>query len=429
LADSFDEAIIMDVDTEEKSIRFYNLTLGKTYVLNYDQATNIKNRFGDDLVAGQLSSGDMVQVTFLKDEHLAKSILYSDEITITNDIKEFEINGVAKTMSFSGDQYSLCKNLAVLADGKEIELNELTSSDTLKVVSKEHVVYGIEVEIGHGYVRLSGQESFVGGFIEIGKIILQITEDMLIPVPEGDYSLYASNEGLLANQEISIKAGEEILVDLSSSEVTNQTKNGKIVFTISPSNAKLYIDGKETDYSSPVELTCGIHQIRVKADGYKTVTQYIKVGQTTSNLNIEMEESDGDDDDDDSAVSSNTVSNTATATSASNYRVYIDAPEDAEVYLDGTYVGTIPTSFAKKTGTYVLSLRKEGYQTRSITIQIDDSKKDISYSFSELAAKEEDDKASTKTKETDSSSTKEKDSNMDLGGLSDGDGQEGYMVQ
>lgn len=66
--------------------------------------------------------------------------------------------------------------------------------------------------------------------------------------------------------------------------------------------------------------------------------------------------------------------------------MYIDAPTGAELYLDGSYVGVVPTNFAKKAGTYVISLRKEGYQTRSYTLQIDDAKKDVSYSFSDLTA-------------------------------------------
>ena len=104
-----------------------------------------------------------------------------------------------------------------------------------------------------------------------------------------------------------------------------------------------------------------------------------------ANLNVKLEESNGEEEEekDEETVSSNSASGT---TAASDYRVYIDAPKDAELYLDGSYVGIVPVSFAKKTGTYVISLRRDGYMTRSYTLQIDDSKKDVTYSFSELVA-------------------------------------------
>ena len=66
------------------------------------------------------------------------------------------------------------------------------------------------------------------------------------------------------------------------------------------------------------------------------------------------------------------------------YRVYIDAPEDVEAYLDGSYIGMTPVSFPKTAGNYVVTLRKTGYQTRSYTLQIDSEKKDVNYSFTEL---------------------------------------------
>ena len=66
------------------------------------------------------------------------------------------------------------------------------------------------------------------------------------------------------------------------------------------------------------------------------------------------------------------------------YKVHIDSPVGAEVYLDGNYIGIAPVDFEKKAGNYVVSLRKTGYQTRSYTLQVDSEEKDVTYSFSEL---------------------------------------------
>jgi hypothetical protein len=59
-----------------------------------------------------------------------------------------------------------------------------------------------------------------------------------------------------------------------------------------------------------------------------------------------------------------------------------------EVYLDGNYIGITPTSFDKVAGSYVISLRKTGYQTRSYTLQIDNEEKDLNYTFSDLVQTE-----------------------------------------
>ena len=62
----------------------------------------------------------------------------------------------------------------------------------------------------------------------------------------------------------------------------------------------------------------------------------------------------------------------------------MEAPEDTEVYLDGNYIGISPCSFDKESGSHIITLRKSGYITKSYTIRLDDTKKDISYSFAEL---------------------------------------------
>lgn len=388
MADSYDEALLVDINTDESTIRFYNLQAQRTYTLQYDSATRIKNRHGDELVAGQLSCGDPVHITFFHDTKRLQSLQISSDLQVDSGITDFEINSASRTMTYGADQYQIAKNAMILSGGSLLEANEIQPVDTLKVVSKDHRIMGITVERGHGYVRLSGQDNFVDGFVEIGTaVIKRVTEEMLLVVPEGDYTLYISKNGMAGSEDISVKAGEETLVDVSKFEVNKDKETGKIIFTISPAKAELYIDQEKTLYDEPVELTCGIHQIRVQADGYKTLTQYIKVGTATANLNVELEESDGKDDEKDttSTVTPSVSKNSIDA--SDGYRVYIEAPTSAELYVDGAYVGIIPTDFAKKEGTHIISLRKDGCQTRSYTLEIDDTKKDVRYSFSDLVSK------------------------------------------
>lgn len=387
LADSLDEAVIVSIDQEKNSIRFYNLTLGRTYVLTYNGATGMKNKFGDEIVAGQLSEGDMVRITFLKEQKLAKSIQLLDDVEISMVDSDFEINKAARTMTFEGEQYSLHKNVALLSMGDQIQIEEINPVDGLKIITRDHEVYAITVATGHGYVRLTGHDAFVDGWVEVGQsYVSKVAEEMLIPVQEGDYVLYISKDGVAGSKEITVTRDEETLVDISELQTELTKKMGKIIFTITPTGAKLTIDGEEVDYSTEVELEYGIHQIKVSAEGYNTLSQYIKVGEPLANINLKLKEPDESDEKEEEKEEEPSVSSNTIISSPSDYRVYIDAPRGAEMYLNGRYVGTIPLNFAKEPGTYIISLRKTGYQTRSYTLQVDDSEKDVSYSFSELTA-------------------------------------------
>lgn len=122
--------------------------------------------------------------------------------------------------------------------------------------------------------------------------------------------------------------------------------------------------------------------MKLKKEGYKTITQYIKVGTQLANIDIEMEAvSPGEEDaqEQEESVSGNTIN-----AADGEYKVYIDAPVGAELYVDGTYIGILPATFKKTRGKHTISLRRSGYVTRSYSLDIDASPKDVHYTFSQL---------------------------------------------
>lgn len=384
MADSFDQAVLLSKNTKKQQIKLENIETGRTYTLNYTGATTVQDKNGKELVMEQLEDGSLVIVTFLKEQKAAKALYLREDAAVYQDVRMFEINKAAHRMSFGGEQYDLDKNVVVTSEGEKLELMDINDQDALTVNAVDHTVYSIAIAKGHGYVRLTGYDFFVGGWVEIGQSVIKpITEGMLLAVPEGAYTMLVSKEGIGGTKEIEVARGEEIEVDVSDLQgEIDESEKGEIIFTITPEGAKLYIDGTETDYSEEVTLGYGVHQIVCKADGYATLSKYIKVSQEYAALDINLEEGSSS-----SHVSGNSSisSNSAEAASAaSDYSVYIDAPVGAELYLDGNYIGLVPTSFPKVKGTYTVSLRKSGYQTRSYSLQIDDSSKDVNYSFSDL---------------------------------------------
>ena len=49
-----------------------------------------------------------------------------------------------------------------------------------------------------------------------------------------------------------------------------------VLFTLNPSGTELYIDGAKVDASLPVTLEYGLHQLIARAEGYQSVTRYIR---------------------------------------------------------------------------------------------------------------------------------------------------------
>ena len=392
-ADSLDYAAIVKIDEKSQAITYKNIATGRNYTLSYNGATSMQNRFNEEIVAGQLREGDLVEVTFLKNKKLARKVLLDKACNIMEEIDDFSINRAASTMMIAGQQYEFSKSLAVLSEKEEVGLMDINDADMLRAHVVDHTIYSLVIDKGHGYIRLVNDEYFIGGFIEVGQdIIKPVTEGMLLAVPEGTYKVLITNKGYGGEKEVVVERNKETQIDVGDLK-GEIVKTGKILFLITPGDAKLSIDGRETDYSQPVELEYGIHQIVLKADGYATLTKYIKVGQELANIEITMETGESVDVSEEEGSSkgqdtgnSSVSANSPVSPSLSKYSVYIDAPKGAELYLDGTYVGVVPASFSKESGNHTITLRMSGYQTRSYSIQIDDEEKDVTYSFSDLIA-------------------------------------------
>ena len=408
--DSEDRAIFLGVNSEDKTVSFQNAATGKRYTLQYSGASVIYDRFGQDISWTQLKTGAMTTVRFFKP---TKSMTYVKEVNDAINYREtdnYVINLEDSTIQVSDQIYKFNKNVTVMSENTEILLSELAPTDVISVWGYQDQIYSIHVDKGHGYLELSEDSYFLGGWIEVGdKVIRKVSEGMRLVVPEGTYRVSISHDGSSAMEEFTFLRDEVVTWDLSTADIA-VPKTGKVIFTITPASAKVYIDGKEVDTSDPIEVRYGIHQLVVKQKGYQTLSKYMKISTAWANISLELtqeneetkSQTETQNDEKQSETNSEEKESTAkkeveeaskddqnkTAEASGTYQIHVDAPKDAEVYVDGNYIGIAPVSFAKKSGNIVITLRKSGYQTRSYALEIDEEQKDTTYSFSELEKKE-----------------------------------------
>lgn len=383
--DSADTAVVADIDEGMNTVTFLNLDIGRRYTLSMDGTTKLTDKYGDSISLKQLAIGDIVDVTFLKSQKHLTTLKLSEKAWSYSSVERYELNHVRDEVTVGAETFKLAENALYVSDGRTIDQTELNAVDVLTFQGIDKTILSVTVEKGHGYLRLLNDENFIGGWIEIGQEQVQrISDDMLLTVPEGSYQVSISHNGGGGTKPVVINRNDETSLDIGDLTVA-EVKKGMVLFSLTPSKATLYIDGSEVDASKPITLNYGIHQIIAKADGYKSLTQYIRVGQASAGLDVVLDAVDSDSKE--SSESSKEESSASSEEATTNYyKVYIDAPEKVEVYLDGNYMGISPCSFRKVSGSHEITLRKSGYETRTYTVQIDDEDRDISYSFVDLIA-------------------------------------------
>ncbi|MCR5250036.1 MAG: PEGA domain-containing protein [Lachnospiraceae bacterium] len=428
--DSLDTAIFVSKDVEAKTVRFYNTEVGRFYTLNYDGATTYADKYAQALSLEQVKPGALVDISFMRGRRRLNSLQLNGQGFSYTGVENLSLTEGVRRITLMGEEYTLDPNALILTADGPGEAMDLNPVDVLSISGMGHTVYALAVERGHGYLRLSNDEHFIGGFVGIGENrVYQITQDMLLAVPEGVFDVTVSHKGSSGTERVNFERGKELTLD--AGKWVSAPKYGGILFITVPLDTQIFIDGEAVDHSKEVSLSYGIHRMIAKADGYASVTRYIRVAEPLAKLNVTLTEGGSTSSNTASAneatptpspsptptetpsASENSVSgnssseNSASGNSGSDngdsgagdplsgegsvnvvspgeFRVYIDAPEGVEVYKDGSYIGITPLSFKKAEGSCVITLRKEGCQTRSYTIVMDGEEKDVNYSFSEL---------------------------------------------
>ncbi len=430
--DSADTASIRSVDAEKRQIRLRNHKTGKTYTLSYDNTSMMYDIRGTVLSASLLEPGQIVDVKFLKSTKLITSLNVNGDAWVIENTRDHELTRGDGTARIKGDLFKIDARTLVMAEGNLALAEDILATDTITAYGIDREIYSIVVTGGHGYVSLSSdvveQHSLVGAWIELdNEVIHRISPNMLLSAPEGDYNLQIIGNGASYQSEINISRNQETVVDTSKVKIS-KPKEGMVTFEITPDTAEVFVDGEKMLNGVPQSVKYGYHSLKVMAEGYLTQNKYLKVGTAKSVVQIELEKEE-----DESSASSQSVSEASSSASSAassqagstsgssyaaskdrsssavsaaskyssvqsaqnagsanankvieGYKIYFDEPYGAEVYFDGTYIGMVPTSITKISGSHEVILKKDGRQTKSYRVNVDSEEVSLNYTFPEL---------------------------------------------
>ena len=368
--DSFDAegmAVLMESNTVEKKIVLYNPNMAETYTLEVVGTSKFTDKYGEPMALSQFRPGDVVEVTYIQEIMRLNSMQQASQGFTIQEAQKYALDWDRHQVTIGKSHYQLPENVLIFSEEKVITPMELNEMDILSFQGTGSSICSIVVEKGHGYLCLENDKDFIGGFIEVGQSkITKITEDMLLTVPEGAYQVTISHNGGGGIKQVNIGRNQEVTLDIGDLDVV-QIQYGDVLFSTDLEAVSVYVDGKLINHGRPISLQYGIHQVVAKAEGYETLTGYFKVSKSTQNVDLALNKK---------------VEETEKETK--EYKVHIDKPEGAEVYLDGNYIGIAPVSFKKEAGSHTITLRKSGYETRSYTINVDKEEKDSTFTFGDL---------------------------------------------
>lgn len=418
-------AIVTNLDEVNGKITLRAVNYSTEVTLSYNGGADVRDKYGDVLSMAQVELGCVVDTVYdsNRDKLVSLHVSENEKVQKMEAVSGAIVDNLEKTVKINGTTYRMRDNTSAFSDNNEIGVDEICSEDQITVWLYNDIICSIYVELGHGYVRLSDYASYIGGMVEIGyDVIVPVTEDMLLTVREGEYTLRIAKGDDVGTKTVEVIKNQE--VDISLADIAIEPKQtGSVLFSVTPSNATVYIDGKKVNTEGAIDLLYGKHDIYITAKGYNSYSASFNVnyaykikkytlteegatteagssssttGQSTSTGTTSTGTTTTSTGTTTTGTSENGTTETATTQSSTqktpttdtgektDNKVIISAPSGASVYFDGEYIGIAPISFTKITGSHIITFSKTGYLSKSYTVNFTDDGKDSQLEYDDL---------------------------------------------
>lgn len=397
--------VIQAIDQLQNTMTFVDVRTEQVYTLAYHGGVDVTNKYGDIMAISQLSIGEIVDAAYDVEKEKLMELHVNETAIRYEGVQNIQIDAYNKTVKAAGTSLTYTDQVVVYDGSKSIEITALTDQDQVNLWEFDGKLCSAVVVLGHGYLRFQNYDTYKGGMIEVGDVIVPVTEDMLLTVQEGEYELRITKGKHTGTRYVTVTRDVETNVDLKALQIVPDP-TGAAVIAVKPEGCKptIYIDGIKYEENKEIELVYGRHLIRIYADGYQRYSGYLEIEQAYKKYEYTLQSENGSSTESTEAGSkepsestdsteATTQANTGeggTTTEAStvdditNHKITILAPVAVKLYVDGKYVGETPCSFTKTAGSHIITLTCEGCVAATYTITAVDNGKDDSYSFDAL---------------------------------------------
>lgn len=280
--------LIIGNDMTNEQLNLKQLASGKQYLYVYSLSTDFQDKYGNSATTMDFEPGRVIHIGKKDGEGRLMQARIADEVWEYPDITKYSVDTERGIFKIADSKYSYDADLFVESNGEKIRLSDLNEKDKIRVVGIGTKILSVSVTTGQGILELKNTSVFEGSFIQVGsKIFAQITHNMKLEIPEGTYTVTVANEGYGGSKEVEIARGEICTLDLDELKGEGP-KTGSITFYIDVEGATLSIDGDTVDYSAPVVLTYGVHELHAEADGYDDFDKKLFVNSAAANIDISL---------------------------------------------------------------------------------------------------------------------------------------------
>lgn len=328
--------VIQRISESSQSLQVLNIETGKSYNLEATGTSQLNNKYGQAIVFGELSIGNIVEVSFDVKSSTLNHLTVSPQAWDMKLVKDIRVDTVEKSMVIGNDTYQYDSNIIVSYNGSPYELRNITPIDVLSVTGYKDMIWYIELNKSHGLLSFINADKIIDGIVEIDTTVhmpLEDTEPMTIL--EGSHRIVVKGSNIEPyTKEVLVKQGDTTEIDLDEVQIMS----GMLTLRVNEQDYALFIDEEEMPVSEPSVLTYGEHKVRVEKEDFEFWEEIIVISEPVKEVNVEL----------------------TRIIKMAKIKV-ITYPEGASVYIDNGIVGESPVDKMVEYGDHTIIVRKDGF--------------------------------------------------------------------
>ncbi len=329
--------LITAINSSEETIQLYRYRNGKEYRFSYAVDTVFRDKYGKRSTVSQFYPGRVVTIGDADVHGKLSGVTAADSVWSYDDIVRFSADEDKGIFRIADTNYRITAETRVFSDDTEVSFAAISTNDKLSVVGQDKTILSVCITTGHGSLKLTNTELFEGSFLQLNtNIFAEITPEMELELPEGEYLLTVANNGWGGSCEVEVTRGETAEVDLDTIKGEGP-KFGNIQFVFDVEDAILEVDGEKVDYAEPMELQYGKHRIRALCNGYDEISKYLFVNSEEATIMIAFKQEESTETESESTTEKSTETQTETETQSSTQTS--DNTSEADILKD--YLSTL----------------------------------------------------------------------------------------
>jgi len=356
-------AVVNEVDYRNQLIKVYDIENDLDLTLIMAAGATMKDQYGKAMTLAEFQSGNIVQIEYNKKQMKYSTLKISAKSWSRNSVTGFKIDTENFTITVGNNTYKYNDRLLVTYKDFDFDISMMNSINVINMKGYGDTVWTIDIEKSHGFIAFENADKVINGSVEIDTNIFKALEEGLeIVVAEGKHNIVIKGDNISPyTKEITISSAQRLTINLEEAGL----KLGKLMVKSNVNNYEIYVNGERKNYGEAILLEYGTYEVTLSKDGYESFTKNVTIDKSAVSVEINLEEKQ----------------------SVKMGKLLIETGDvtDAKAYVDNVYIGDTPLELKVAYGEHRVTVKKDGYEDFSLSVNIDENPRKVVITMHEKA--------------------------------------------